>query len=365
MRQKSLQTSDDFFEIYFFLQFCFSVLGGETFGFDGDGYMLVVLSTMLSDSLNLKFEFRPNRATGALVAMMAKEHAGLTVRLEEHHIVVDDNDGSSIHGETFVNSNRMYALSLLIQNGHVTVLLGGKKELEITLSRLDDDIGYAVLLGGKEASPDAQRRMDSFHGCIRQVYVSGRLVSPTFRSNVQNGCADINRNCATSPCPSSASECKEVSGQFKCVCKRGFVGKQCKEVCSFEPCVNGVCMPSKEALHGYQCHCFENFTGLYCDKMVPQTCASDWWGYPLCGPCNCDVSKGFDPRCDQRDGTCRCKHNFYRLPGSDRCHECGCYPLGSLSDQCNDEGQCQCREGVKGKRCEICVNSQNELMEGW
>ncbi|GAU93347.1 hypothetical protein RvY_05301 [Ramazzottius varieornatus] len=342
---------------------CSNVLAGETYGLDGDGYLLVVLSTMLSDSLDLKFEFRPNEASGILVAMTAKEHVSLITRLENHHLVVKVDEGNVAQGGTFLTTGRWYAFGLLIQNGHVTVFLGGKKELELDISNVDDDRGYSVLLGGKETGQNVERRVDGFNGCVREVLVANRLVSPTFRSNAQNGCPDLNRNCAAAPCPSSTSECKQVNGQFKCVCKHGFIGTQCKEVCSYEPCVSGVCLPSKESLHGYQCHCFENFTGQYCDKMIPQSCAADWWGYPLCGPCNCDVSKGFDQRCDQRDGTCRCRENFYRLPGADRCHECQCYLSGSLSSQCDEHGQCQCRDGVGGKRCDVCSDSWDELME--
>lgn len=40
---------------------------------------------------------------------------------------------------------------------------------------------------------------------------------------------------------------------------------------------------------------------------IDQPCPRGWWGHPTCGPCNCDVSKGFDPDCNKTSGECRCK----------------------------------------------------------
>lgn len=46
------------------------------------------------------------------------------------------------------------------------------------------------------------------------------------------------------------------------------------------------------------------------DVSVPrmdQQCPKGWWGNPSCGPCNCDVNKGFDPDCNKTNGQCHCK----------------------------------------------------------
>lgn len=36
-------------------------------------------------------------------------------------------------------------------------------------------------------------------------------------------------------------------------------------------------------------------------------CPRGWWGNPICGPCNCETSKGFDPDCNKTNGECHCK----------------------------------------------------------
>lgn len=40
---------------------------------------------------------------------------------------------------------------------------------------------------------------------------------------------------------------------------------------------------------------------------MDQQCPKGWWGNPSCGPCNCDVNKGFDPDCNKTNGQCHCK----------------------------------------------------------
>lgn len=49
-----------------------------------------------------------------------------------------------------------------------------------------------------------------------------------------------------------------------------------------------------------------NKKGISLPRM-DQQCPKGWWGNPTCGPCNCDVNKGFDPDCNKTNGQCHCK----------------------------------------------------------
>lgn len=49
-----------------------------------------------------------------------------------------------------------------------------------------------------------------------------------------------------------------------------------------------------------------NSGGVSLPRM-DQQCPKGWWGNPTCGPCNCDVNKGFDPDCNKTNGQCHCK----------------------------------------------------------
>ncbi|XP_039761430.1 agrin-like isoform X2 [Pararge aegeria] len=74
-------------------------------------------------------------------------------------------------------------------------------------------------------------------------------------------------------------------------------------------------------------------------------------------------------RCCRKDKTViekkDCQESWYgccadgvtsaRGPGGSGCpSQCGCHRLGSVSEQCDDSGQCQCRPGVGGQKCDRC-----------
>ena len=42
-------------------------------------------------------------------------------------------------------------------------------------------------------------------------------------------------------------------------------------------------------------------------NRIDLPCPKGWWGNPVCGPCHCAVSKGFDPDCNKTNGQCQCK----------------------------------------------------------
>ncbi|MPC53386.1 Protocadherin-like wing polarity protein stan [Portunus trituberculatus] len=96
----------------------------------------------------------------------------------------------------------------------------------------------------------------------------------------------------------------------------------------------------------------------YCEVVLDQPCPTNWWGYPVCGPCHCNVDKGYDGDCNKTTGECRCEENHYQPADSDSCYDCDCYLVGSYGGACDPiTGQCHCRPGVIGRRCDQCANA--------
>lgn len=60
---------------------------------------------------------------------------------------------------------------------------------------------------------------------------------------------------------------------------------------------------------------------------------------------------------------CGCfQDNHYTPHDSNKCLECGCYSVGSFDRMCDQTtGQCKCRPGVVGRRCDQCPNSYAEV----
>uniref|UniRef100_A0A672SFX6 Cadherin EGF LAG seven-pass G-type receptor 1-like n=1 Tax=Sinocyclocheilus grahami TaxID=75366 RepID=A0A672SFX6_SINGR len=145
-----------------------------------------------------------------------------------------------------------------------------------------------------------------------------------------------------------------------------YFGRDCVDACLLNPCEHiSSCVRKPSIKRGYSCECGHNYCGQYCEHKGDQPCARGWWGYPTCGPCNCDVSKGFKRDCNKTTGECSCKDNYFRPLGADTCYPCDCFHLGAHSRTCDAvTGQCRCKMGVVGRQCNCCDNPFAEVTVG-
>ncbi|XP_054032276.1 cadherin EGF LAG seven-pass G-type receptor 2 [Dryobates pubescens] len=210
-----------------------------------------------------------------------------------------------------------------------------------------------------------------FRGCLQGVRVGeaagGRLalsLAQAAQVNVEGGCA-LPDPCDSGPCPPH-SYCSDDWDSFSCRCQPGYFGESCVSACALNPCQPpATCARKPGTAQGYSCECPQGHFGAYCEHREAQPCPRGWWGHPTCGPCSCDVAKGFDPDCNKTTGECHCKENHFRPAGSDRCQPCECYPTGSLSRRCDaSSGQCPCKGGVIGRHCDRCDNPFAEVTAG-
>ncbi|KAM9752098.1 laminin subunit alpha-5 isoform 2-T2 [Menidia menidia] len=111
---------------------------------------------------------------------------------------------------------------------------------------------------------------------------------------------------------------------------------------------------------GGQCQCRPNVIGRDCSM-----CATGFWGFPNCRPCNCG-----ERLCEPTTGDCICPPRTV-LPECTRCEPqtFGCHPLVgcevcncsrpgllSLDVSCDtDSGQCRCKNNIIGRQCDRCA----------
>ncbi|XP_055589136.1 protocadherin-like wing polarity protein stan isoform X4 [Uranotaenia lowii] len=220
-----------------------------------------------------------------------------------------------------------------------------------------------IVIGGSEGGLIGYGTYGYFEGCIQDVRVGGSqsvLNRPTIRENVMDGCPS-NAKCPDN-CPNHAN-CVTSWDEAHCECMHGYVGNECVPICTTKPCSdNAQCRADVSLRKGYHCECNSTaHSGEYCEIVTQQPCPAGWWGERGCGPCNCDLKQGYHPDCNKITGRCFCRENHYQLPNDTTCHPCECYSIGSIGKSCNTSGQCECREGVIGRRCDTCSNPYAEV----
>ncbi|XP_061496273.1 cadherin EGF LAG seven-pass G-type receptor 1 isoform X3 [Rhineura floridana] len=223
-----------------------------------------------------------------------------------------------------------------------------------------------IIVGG--VSGDQVSVQQGFYGCLQGVRmgetstnVAALNMKQAIKINVKEGC-EVDNPCDSNPCPQH-SYCSDDWDSYTCVCDPGYFGTECVDVCSLNPCEHvSACVHKPSSSHGYTCECGQSYYGQYCESKIDLPCPRGWWGNPICGPCNCDINKGFDPDCNKTNGECQCKANHYRPQSSDSCYPCDCFPSGSHTRTCDMEtGQCPCKPGVIGRQCNRCDNPFAEV----
>ncbi|XP_029331120.1 cadherin EGF LAG seven-pass G-type receptor 2 isoform X3 [Mus caroli] len=335
------------------------------------------LSLPISQPWHLSLMFRTRQADGVLLQAVTRGRSTITLQLRAGHVVLS------------VEGTGLQASSLRLEPGrandgdwhHAQLALGasggpghailsfdyGQQKAEGNLGpRLHGLHLSNITVGGVPGPASGVAR--GFRGCLQGVRVSETpegisSLDPSRGEsiNVEPGCSWPDP-CDSNPCPTN-SYCSNDWDSYSCSCNLGYYGDNCTNVCDLNPCEHqSVCTRKPNAPHGYICECLPNYLGPYCETRIDQPCPRGWWGHPTCGPCNCDVSKGFDPDCNKTSGECHCKENHYRPPGSPTCLLCDCYPTGSLSRVCDPEdGQCPCKPGVIGRQCDRCDNPFAEV----
>ncbi|XP_073724829.1 cadherin EGF LAG seven-pass G-type receptor 1 [Misgurnus anguillicaudatus] len=332
----------------------------------------------------MSFMFRTRKSAGVLLQASAGESSKISLLVNNRHL----------RFQVFLGVSRVALLDfhqVRVDDGewhHVLVELKSGKDgkdikymafvsLDYGMFQRMVEIGNELpglklknlCIGGLLKKDD--KVQNGFTGCMQGVRIGETSTNTAninmhqaLRVRVKDGC-NVPDACQSNLCPTH-SRCMDTWSSHTCVCEPGYFGRDCIDACLLNPCEHAsTCMRKPGTKHGYQCHCGHNYYGQYCEHKADQPCARGWWGYPTCGPCNCDVSKGFKRDCNKTTGECSCKENYYRPPGGDTCYPCDCFHLGAHSRTCDPvTGQCVCKTGVVGRQCNRCDNPFAEVTVG-
>uniref|UniRef100_A0A8C1ZXL0 Laminin, gamma 2 n=1 Tax=Cyprinus carpio TaxID=7962 RepID=A0A8C1ZXL0_CYPCA len=156
------------------------------------------------------------------------------------------------------------------------------------------------------------------------------------------------------------------------MCPKGYyVNRQQSNSCQKCPCPEGEACYVIPGTQEVMCaRCTPGTTGSRCE-----ICDDGFYGDPLgeygppkqCQPCQCygHVDQNAVGNCDRRTGECRkclshstgpkcenCDDGYYHSYPTEPCQACNCNRQGSVSNSCNDKGQCKCKEGYDGLKCD-------------
>ncbi|GAB0100956.1 Laminin subunit gamma-1 [Sergentomyia squamirostris] len=196
--------------------------------------------------------------------------------------------------------------------------------------------------------------------------------------------------------PNAVGNCNRTTGEcLKCI--HNTAGSHCDQ------CLPGHFGDPLALPHGncQQCSCYpagteETEDGVsMCDSLtgncrckpyvVGRNCNECQNGYfniisgHGCESCNCDpvgsYSAGHNSTCDRFTGQCRCKPGVVGLKcdqcapyhygfSEEGCLPCNCDQSGSKSSQCDESGQCPCNDNVEGRRCDRCKENKYDRHQG-
>uniref|UniRef100_A0A3B1J7A9 Usher syndrome 2A (autosomal recessive, mild) n=1 Tax=Astyanax mexicanus TaxID=7994 RepID=A0A3B1J7A9_ASTMX len=187
-------------------------------------------------------------------------------------------------------------------------------------------------------------------------------------------------------------DCDQMGGQ--CKCKRRVSGRQCNQCqhgfyqlqsalpdgCRACNCNAAGTAPPDITCHqdSGQCQCKANVIGLSCDRCNYGFKFLNSTNTDGCEPCGCNPDGSLHQFCNPFSGQCECRvgvrglkcdtcaPDTYGLKGGRPCLPCDCSPLGSVPGLPCDPltGQCVCRPHVEGRRCGVCQDGYHSLGAG-
>ncbi|XP_074645849.1 cadherin EGF LAG seven-pass G-type receptor 2-like [Tubulanus polymorphus] len=356
-------------------------------GFGGHDCSIVVATrTLLGDSylefqqtevLPIQFpwyngiSFRTNKQDVLLMfIVLGNKNTNATIEVVKGFIKCSLNNHVLVFDQITLSDGKWHHLEIRWEISEVILTLNYGQAIQkytaMTIG-IDGLTVRKIYVGGllSSATDGGNHVLKGFKGCVKNIYVGNFVNSHLRLSSQYNTLEDCNfaDGCRYNPCPKN-STCLRNLDEHRCKCDKGFYGEMCENICeNFNPCQHGgICRFDKQSPHGYRCSCNEYHSGKYCEHVIGQPCPKGWYGYPICGPCNCPSSGGFAPSCNTSTGDCVCELNHYKLPGSNECRPCDCYTLGSVSRKCDPRnGQCHCKDGVTGRQCDRCYSRYGEI----
>ncbi|XP_022101230.1 cadherin EGF LAG seven-pass G-type receptor 2-like [Acanthaster planci] len=307
--------------------------------------------------------FRTRDFNGVLMNIQLSSSLSIHIELESGEIQYRTPTVTAKLEGVEVNDGQWHDFTAEWKNNQIVLTLDFNQHTTSVAAQdtIDGQSVSTVYVGGLVTAEDTRH---GFTGCTQGLKVGDNVLSLAIakQRNIQLGCVQVD-SCSfeSVSCP-AASTCVDLWGKYECICNQGHYGPECTSACNLNICQHGsTCRPSSASPYGYICECSGQYYGDHCQNEVEE-CDDDWWGYKICGPCECDEGRGFSSDCNKTTGECYCEENYYQPVNSDSCYPCNCYPDGSYGPECDHQtGQCYCKRDVMGRVCDSCADPYAEV----
>uniref|UniRef100_A0A667WH95 Slit homolog 2 (Drosophila) n=1 Tax=Myripristis murdjan TaxID=586833 RepID=A0A667WH95_9TELE len=295
---------------------------------DRESY-LQLPSNLISPHTNISLQIATDEDSGVLLYKGDNDHIAMELHRGRLRVSYDTGSypPSAIYSVETVNDGSFHAVELVAADQTLSLSIdGGPPKSMNSLSKQSTlSIDSPLYLGGKDSisgglsslqHSSGGRNGTSFHGCLRNLYINGKLqdlgagLGPG--GAVEPGCQPCQRGaCVHGDCHPTGH-----SG-FTCTCHPGWTGTLCDQQvnnpCDGNKCIHGTCLPINS--YSYSCRCQPGFAGVLCDEQDQEAA----------NPCS----------------LARCKHGKCRLSG-----------LG--------KAYCECNSGYTGEACDREVACRGE-----
>ncbi|XP_071784509.1 cadherin EGF LAG seven-pass G-type receptor 2-like isoform X3 [Asterias amurensis] len=306
--------------------------------------------------------FRTRDINGLLLNIELSSSINIQIEIDSGEILYRTSSLAVKLDGVAVNDGEWHDFTAEWKNNQIVLTLDFGKHTKSVAAQdtIADQTVTLIQAGSLLKTADSLRR--EFTGCMQGMKVGDAVLAlaDSEQLNIQVGCDQVDV-CQFAMCPDS-SVCMDLWGKHECVCRQGHYGPVCTSACDLNVCQHGSqCLPSRNSPNGYICKCSEQYYGDHCEHRVEE-CDEDWWGFKICGPCECDEERGFNSDCNKTTGECYCEEYSYQPEDSDTCFPCNCFHEGSFGPECDGRtGQCQCKRGVIGRACDSCVDPYAEV----